>query len=156
MTFSHWFEQLCAGDLPYLFDLICYWNYHSNLINSLLINQPFVAAITLIRSLYLAHFSSSSILLVRFPVFYMFYSFFYHAPPQRSVLFRVLQPYLVPSSFFRQFHPIFRLISCSFEVPLYFFCYFRPFKYYFLRHSFFQASLPHVPFSLGFSFLFSF
>ena len=48
MTFSHWFEQLCAGDLPYIFDLNCYWNYHSNLIISLLINQPFVAAITLI------------------------------------------------------------------------------------------------------------
>ena len=47
MTFCHWFEQLCAGDLPYIFDLIGYWNYHSNLINSLLINQPFVAAITL-------------------------------------------------------------------------------------------------------------
>ena len=41
MTFSHWFEQLCAGDLNY------YWNYYSKLINSLLINQPFVAAITL-------------------------------------------------------------------------------------------------------------
>ena len=48
MTFSHWFEILSAGDLPYIFDLICYWNYHSNLINSLLSNQPFVAAITLI------------------------------------------------------------------------------------------------------------
>ena len=48
MTFSHWFEQLCAGELAYIFDLNCYLNYHSNLINSLLINQPFVAAITLI------------------------------------------------------------------------------------------------------------
>ena len=48
MTFSHWFEQLCAGDLPYIFDLNCYWIYHSNLIISLLINQQFVAAITLI------------------------------------------------------------------------------------------------------------
>ena len=49
MTLSHWFEQLCAGDLPYIFDLICYWNYHSNLISSLFINQLFVAAITLIQ-----------------------------------------------------------------------------------------------------------
>ena len=48
MTLSHWFEQLCAGDLPYIFDLNCFLNYHSSLINSLLINQPFVAAITLI------------------------------------------------------------------------------------------------------------
>ena len=40
-------KEDCAGDLPYIFDLICYWNYHSNLINSLLSNQPFVAAITL-------------------------------------------------------------------------------------------------------------
>ena len=47
MAFSHWFEQLCAGDLPFIFDLNCYWNYHSNLLNSFLINQPFAAAITL-------------------------------------------------------------------------------------------------------------
>ena len=48
MTFTHWFEQLSAGDLSYIFDLNCYWSYHSNLIISLLINQPFVTAITLI------------------------------------------------------------------------------------------------------------
>ena len=44
MTFNHWFEQLCAGDLPYIFDLNYYWNYHSKAF----INQSFVAAITLI------------------------------------------------------------------------------------------------------------
>ena len=48
MTFSHWFEQLCAGELPYIFDLSYYWKYHSNLVNSLLIDQPIVAATTLI------------------------------------------------------------------------------------------------------------
>ena len=48
MTFSHWFEQLCAGDLPYIFNLNYYCNYHSNLIISLLINQQLDAAITLI------------------------------------------------------------------------------------------------------------
>ena len=48
MTFSHWFEQLCAGDSPYIFDLNYYWNYRPNLIKSLLINLPFFAAKTLI------------------------------------------------------------------------------------------------------------
>ena len=48
MAFSHWFEQFRAGDSPYIFDLNYYWNYHSNIIILLPINQPFVAAISLI------------------------------------------------------------------------------------------------------------
>ena len=44
MTFSHWFVQVCEGDSPYIFDL----NHYANINNIFLINQPFVAAITLI------------------------------------------------------------------------------------------------------------